>query len=322
MRMIKRDTVERLASSPSPELQRLADSHYVHIFCRDVRQKILPFRVGLSEHKGVDLSLVPDQSLSVLFHVFSSPDPYSDSSRRSSRNGVADSLTEFIRYVAGHLAFSGKSNWEIASEVSGDQENLSASILVEVPGKVELKRAVLRQHIPKADRDRVGAPHIDLPISKAWIAKLPERLGDESKQYTRLKTLERASPIAPKFYDEISPPSQSFKDYVATGYSDQKHKTVAKALSDWGWFSTYWESETVTEFYHKVRTLQFHKTLAELRVSIVDDMNTLLGRLDIQGEIRLVGLQSPGDIQESINQFNNGEIGVSGAREIIFAQYD
>ena len=319
--MIERVTEQRFASSPSPELQRLADSHYVHLFWRDVRQKILPLGVGSSEGKGVDISLVPEQSLSVLSHLFSSPDPYSGSSRRSSRKGVADSLTEFIRHVAGQLAFSGKSYWEIASEVSEDRENPSAPILVKIPGEVELKRVALRQHIPKSDRDRVGAPHIDLPISKAWIAKLPERLGDESKQYKRLKALERTPPISPKFYNEIPSAHNSFRDYVATEYSVQKDRAVAKALSDWGWLISSWDSQTVTEFYHKVRILQFHKTLAELRVSIIRDMNMLLERLDIRGEVRLVGVQSPGDIQESIDRFKSGKIGVSDAREIIFAQY-
>ena len=318
--MIERVTEPRFVS-PNSELQKLEDSHYVGLFLRDVKQQILPLGVGSSAGKGVDLSHVPEQSLSALLHLFSLPDPYSGSIRRSSRKDVADSLTKFIRYVAGHLALLGKSYWEIASEVLEDQENPSATILVEIPGKAELKRAALRQHIPKADRERVGTPYIDLPFSKTWTTKLPEWLGDESKQYKRLTALERTDPIAPKFYNEIPSAHNSFRDYVRTEYSDQQHKAVAKALSDWGWLIAYWDSDTVTEFYHKVRILQFHKTLAELRLCIIRDMTMLLKRLDIQGEVRLVGVQSPDSIQESIDRFKSGEIGVSGAREIIFAQY-
>ena len=312
--MIERITEQRFASYPNPELQRLADGHHARMFFRDVMNMMLPY----SEGKGVDVSLVSDQSLSALFHLFTSPNR-SYSRERPSRSNVTDSLTEFIRYVADSLAFQGASYWEIVS-TTDDQTKPGSPILAVIPGKIEVKGTTLRQHIPESERERVGVSHIDLPISKAWIVELPERLGDESKHYERLKALALASVTVPKFYDESLSVGQPGKNYVMKEHSDAQFVAVAKAMSDWGWLGTYWESRTVTEYYHRLRTLKFHMTLAELRVAIVDDMNDLLKRLDIQSEIRLAGVLRPSEIQKCIDRFKDGQISLSDVREITLAQ--
>ena len=314
------DRTTRFVRGYPPQIAQLEDSTHVHIFCRDVRQQILPTRVSRREPHTFEVVPESEDLLWKTTILFAEPYEFqwNDTIKRGAEG--AEVISEFICHVAGDLAIKGESFWEIAAVREDDNSENTAPALVWISGEVQERRRSIRQCTATMKESTSKESHIELPKNKAMIIRLPGGLGTPGEQLRRLEVLDQASTITPKFYDGVYGAERNDSGFQFTDFKSAQFRAMAKAMRSWGWMSTVQENEHATDYYIIARRLRFHQALAELRTHILEQMNAMLTQLDIEAEIRVNGLLTADDISDLVTKVREGSISFNQAFEPIHSQ--
>lgn len=314
------DRITKFSRGYTPQLDQLLDSTYVHKFRKDIRLQILPVRASQREPSAFEFVLGNQDVLFKTATLFSEPHPFSRSRKVDDLTELAEIVDEFVRFVASDLAIRGESFWEIANASVQDNIEDTVPVLVWISGDVQERRQYVRQSRTRLVETSFDETFVDLPKKKAVVFRLPEHLGSSSAQRLSLEILEKASRIVPAFYSEKLGELSYDSDFVLKDYSYAKHRAVTKAMRNWGWMSTIWEDQYVTDFYSTISYLKFHQVLVDLRSEIIRKMNTVLKQLGIEAEIKTSGLLSADEIEDLKENVREGAISFNQAMEPIQSQ--
>lgn len=280
------------------------------MFFEDVHTQIMPYR---SEHRpnfSIEASPSDEKTRGHIMVVFSKYE--------SSCNDLTEQISEFIRDVAGQIAYQGTAHYEITQvEVIAARARWSRGIRgvsvgerlympLHIPGRVITAGNRVLQIIPQSERKKGHPPLISMPRSKVWSVGVPPALGG-MRDYARLRRdLIVASEVVPRFVRQRNPFAE--RDLDLNAFLTQRHPLVAKGTAMWGWPARWlWQEETL-EYYQLYRELRFARSLAILRNHIVASMNELLLRTKVPVQLMLRGLPSPDDIEDCIQKLSSATV--------------
>ena len=121
--------------TPDSKVQSLADSTYVHLFWRDVRERLLPYRLSDPRVQIIEFGIELEDVLAAISLLFSRTDAFRQRLTHSSPSTASRNIEEFLRVTAGDLAFRGESNWEIVKESDRIEDGIAGHVLVKIPGR-------------------------------------------------------------------------------------------------------------------------------------------------------------------------------------------
>ena len=301
--------------STRPELQSQAHDLFVRRFCEDVQNFLLPYRLSHPRQPLLRFSTSCPDSLRAITQLLSVQHRTNYRYRNPGHQIASEVIEEYLRIAAYQLALVGESNWEIATISDEKEDAVGVPVLVEIPGHISKRKKMIRQYIPRSDQDRVGVSHIDLPLRMMLMIPLPAFLGSQSAHRRQLLILRDASQFMPEFATATMGGERNSKYFDLNEYTEVRYLAIAKAMSNWGWIPNQWGSERITDYYYLMRTLRFRWTLVKLREAILESVNELLTRLEIECSLSFNGLRDPESIETAIKNLEAGRIGFPEAME-------
>ena len=228
------------------------------------------------------------------------------------RYSAKELLSDAIRSIAQSLAWNGRTVHEIVRDQEKDGiyllQEFTSQRLFHIFGKYV-------QLIPKTDRRSLKKAYVILPEKDVWDITMPGVLGGYRSYRAVLRNLARFQGPSPLFMiQELSgqgwPADFDFQRYIR-----EIELFEAKITSLWGWNRRDYSDRNWTEFYSFYRILQFRWAQACLREHIVDELNRLLRRLDIEAKIVLKGLPTVSNILAVQQQMLEGTISFKDASD-------
>ena len=311
---LKTSRIAKFISSLGNRFDPFDRSLTLDMFLKDIRSGMMPiggksdqrpdFAVeiqGNSDHK--------DRAIAIL-----------EGPPNISGNYNSDSLEELLTGVvdifAGTLLEYGRSVHKIAKIKKDDRTYRLHNFLCQ-----RFLNAFWRyiQIIPKEDRNLAykgypmlpgfwNAVYVIIPKKDIFTIAMPKELGGyRGYRVMRKKLLRFPNAILPFSMDEMSSSewqtSVDFQSYVR-----ERACLVAKATTRWGWNQRNSNLEHWSEFYSFYKILTLKWAQAYLREHIVNELNQLFRRLDIEAEIVVKGLPTAQEILKIRRQMCTGKI--------------
>jgi hypothetical protein len=295
---------ERLSIPYSPGRHEVDDDAAMRgrafLFVRDLPLGIMPYRTSDEDDFVVSLEPTNDEVSAWLMRLL-------DISGHRPWN-LEEMLSDFVREVVGSLAYAGELHLEIVPSATEGAQSLPNVELVPLPlGHVMKVANRYVQLVPSYSRAELGRRYVAIPADKIWGLRLPRTLGSPRRHRGMLCRLADVSDVIPDF--ALSPTMGS--DIPGWDFQASRFATDAEVenlTKHWGSIPSLQRIDGTTEFYFFARTLQFRRSEALIRQRIIDDINALLQRLDVQSQLRVSGLPTSEQIAQLIRGLEGGEI--------------
>lgn len=293
-----------------PSLSNLDDiNSNTKIFIEDIHIVVMPLsgRFRQTTDFSVELQGNPDDEPRAIA-ILQSLTRGAAHSRPDLRDLLSDSVNEIARY----LAWSGRAVYEIIRGEESDQ----AWQLYSFTDK-RLLRAFRNyiQIIPKADQRIWGKTHVIIPEKDIWNIAMPQVLGGYRGYRKILKKLRRYSQLGPSFLMNETE-NQEWATYFRTElYRTEINLFVAKTTARFGWPMRNSGLKIWTEFYMMYRFVTLDWAKACIREHIINELNKLLQRLQIDTEIVVRGLPTAREILKIRQQMCEGKISMGNASD-------
>lgn len=283
---------------------------YAFMFIRDTHTGIMPFRSGRSY--PFEVKLKKEDNRDVRNRVAS----ILGSIGRYEKRDLEEALWDAIDTLTHYLVANGEVYLEIVKSDSVEEDEYSKRLEFLPLGRViRLPRSYL-QVVPIASWKKIDKKYCKIPVSKIWHLKLPRRLGTPRHHRKMISKLNLLSKPMPEFVFKDNELGGSVKfDFMAHRHS--KEVAVEHTTSNWGSIRSLSQVKGTTEYYYIVNRLQATYSQALIREHLIDQMNLLLERLDIDNKIFVEGLAGSSDIKKSIKLLEEGKIGFAEALESI-----
>ena len=241
--------------------------------------------------------------------------------------GLTKPIKEFFQKIAFHLAYEGKTNFEIASakmnvapqRKSESEQADSEDILMlkRIPGRVLDLKLGLVQLVPIEEWREKWKIFVWLPKRVVWTIKLPRQLGGRIRHWMMQRELIACSELGPRSFND-SRTSWMGKQYInILDFLDTRRQLLARTTYRWGWQARSLWGDTSLEYFQIYRHLRFNRSMAILRVHLLENFNALLERLQLNAKISYSGLNTEEDINQLIDLVNRGKIGFEELLEVI-----
>lgn len=219
-------------------------------------------------------------------------------------------LCDAVRSVAARLATRGRAVYELIR----DERGHLVYQLHPIP-LVGLHRVVRSyvQIIPKADRYIYDRSYSFAPARDVWRISIPVVLGGYRGHHKIVLQLSKlADPSARLLLGELgnqeSPPVYDFQRHVnETAFRE------AQVTLGYGWDRRDYSDSRWTEFYLFHRITKFSWAQACIREHIIDEINALFQRLNLQARLVVTGLPTASEILALRQQMRDGRISFAEA---------
>lgn len=284
----------------------------LHMFNEDVRTRIMPYGSSVKSDKELSIEINPideetESKLLYLFHI-----PYQNFS-----NILTRTINEFVRQTAFQLSYFGELTFEIVEKTLSSKD-ISRIRLRGVKPKVNLKSLqIIRgkqfefgnkqiQIIPFSRWLILRKFFVIIPSDQTWHIRLPKPIGGAFRHFIFKKNIGLSGDFLPKYLE-----GKNFledKKFDSSAYMSQRRLLAAQSSDSWGWNARGLWAGQILDPYFLYRELEFTKNLTVIRESIVDEMNNLIDRLEIDSRITLRGFPNPEDIANKQRMLLRGEI--------------
>ena len=277
---------------------------HAFMFTRDIHTGIMPFRNGRTYPFTIKLAR-KNQRLEDQLKEFL------DVGTHGGRNQLDETVWNIVDILSHYLASFGDAYLEIIYD--SDKSGLKGKKLEFLPrGKIVKLFSRYIQLAPARDWERNKKKFYVIPSSRIWHVKLPRKLGTPQQHRKMLKQLSLLSELMPKFALKTSDRGNSEK-YDFTAHRKARDIAIESATSRWGSISSLGRIEGTTEYYQIVNGLQIAYSKALLREHIINEVNSLLARLGIRNSLKVTGLKTSVEINDTIQKLERGEIGLTDA---------
>lgn len=298
-----------------PSLSRSFEPGLDHFtLARDIPLGVMPLGGRSHRWKEFSVKVIADQDhlehvLRLLVSLKTSHD-YNSLSRIDDLNWyvnyVAHELvSDVIKNIATNLAWFGR----IIHEIVWDHTN-NYHKLVRIPNNRLLSGfGMYLQVIPKLDRETWNKTLVLVPKQHVWDITIPKELGGLTKYRTIINKLGGLTAVVPAFWrEEIGNPQNQTSNFDIHRYKLEQDIYKARITAQWGWIWSDYTLKNWTELYLFYRILQFKWAQAILREHILNELNILFSRLEIDASIVIKGLPSSSDIKTVRQRMLDGQV--------------
>lgn len=135
-----------------------------------------------------------------------------------------------------------------------------------------------------------------LNANHIWSIEMPPSLGGKKAYKKIISDLNKYHTIGPDFYlDDMQNKGQS-KSFNLKKYQTINQIFISKCTLKWGWDQNNMNDRYRTDFYMFYQLLTFHWAKTILRNHIIDELNFLFEKLDIESKIVIEGMPPPDEI--------------------------
>ena len=172
------------------------------------------------------------------------------------------------------------------------------------------------QVVPKEQREVSSKSFIFKEAKYVWTLTLPKKVCHWKTYRKILKGLAENTNMLPP-HVELAGLAQSSIDFNFENYNKETSKYIYKILNDIGGNQRESRPELVTEFYliHRILRLNLSKTL--IREHIIDELNLLFLRLNLDAKIIISELPTSKSVKELISDIELDKKGLNEALSII-----
>ncbi len=293
-----------------PSLSSLGDTNSnTKMFIEDIYTAVMPLggRFRQTTDFSVEIQGNPDDEPRAI-EILQSLTRGAAHSRPDLRDLLIDSVNEIARY----LAWQGRAICEIIRGVESDE----GWRLYSFTDKRLLR--VFRNYIqiiPKADRRRWRKTCVIIPEKDIWNIAMPKVLGGYRGYRKILKKLRRHSRLGPSFLMDEMENQELITRFSAELYSREVELFVAKATRGLGWHMRNSGLRIWTEFYAMYRIVTLKWAQACIREHIINELNQLFQRLQIDVEIVVNGLPTARKILKTQQKMCEGKISLGDASD-------
>lgn len=253
-----------------------------HMLREDIRTSIMPIGGESSNFPDYSVEFTGDEdnkknALSVLEELSEYKNYYHDDGTKL--------ISDVISHIAGYLAWDG---WTVYEILYNSQENKLRFSGFTTENLFKIFRWYIQ--IPKS-RNHGGKKINYLKVKNIWKIEMPAILGGKKGFKKIIDDLKKFDSLVPEFY---------LKD-INQSYDHQEYRELnfifnTKTTLKWGWSLRDLDSDYKTEFYMFYQKLTFQWALAVLREHIIEELNKLLKRLEINSKIIVSGLPAPSEV--------------------------
>lgn len=277
------------------------------MFVQDVHIAVMPLggRFSSSRDYSVEIQGGPEQQFQAIVILKSLT-----SDNLNGRPDPKELLSDSVNHIAHYLASCGRSVYEIIRAKENDEAWRLYSF---TDKRLPCVFGWYIQRVPKRDKHWLKQSYVRIPKEDIWEIEMPEALGGYRGYRKIIKKLIRYTQIVPSFLiDEMS--NQKFPAYFnINNYRMEKELFIAKTTANWGWHMRSIGLKNWTEFYGMYRFITFDWAKACMREHIINELNQLFQRLDIEAEIVIKGLPTAREILKTRQQMCEGKISFDDA---------
>ena len=164
------------------------------------------------------------------------------------------------------------------------------------------------QIIPRGDWEHWKKKYVIVPADRIWYLGIPSVLGGRGKYKNILRRLEKFDHFGPEFWRQDLKQGVQSKNFDFQRYVRNTDIYYRKVTKTWGWNCRDWSRERTTDFYSFYKMVNFSWAQAILREHVINELNQLFVRLEIECEIKVSGLPTASDIMEVRTELLAGSI--------------
>ena len=287
--------------------EETATNPNIYMFVEDVHIAVMPIggRFRQTTNYSVEIQGNPNdepRAIAIL-QSLSQYDRLSD---------LGDLLSDSVNKIAHYLAGSGRSVYEIIRGEESDQAwqlySFTEKRLFRVFGNYI-------QLIPRADQKLWGKSRFNIPAKDIWHIVMPKTLGGYRGYRKILKKLRKFPRLGPSFLTNETDNTEWTTYFSTELYHKEEELFVAKTTARLGWPMRNSGLRIWTEFYAMYRILTLKWAQACIREHIIDELNQLFLRLDLEAKILVEGLPTAQQILRIRQQMCEGKISMGNASD-------
>lgn len=269
------------------------NSFYKNMFMEDVRLGILPIK--LNRHEDTTRVIIEgEDSDSKIFK-----DILNSFNRQSNTYNTEELVKYVIEGIAIDISWYGEAIYEIY------QENNDIRMVNLLADKFINLKFFYIQIPPKKN----CLPYRIIKEKYIWKISIPKKLEKKYSYKRILSSIDRFDSLMPKpFREKLYSGNANYYNYDSKKYKEKQFLYVNDLTSDWGWNQRSMSDDVTTEFFKNYKYLKFDLSQAIFREHIVNELNTLLKRLNLNVSIKIEGIASSKDYEKQIEKYIKNEI--------------
>lgn len=276
-------------------------STHVYILREELHVGLLPYGGRSVSYPNFDVEISGndlDEAKSILNGLKNYPETH-----------VTQLVCDVVNTLGNQLSYSGIIRHEII-----ESEHYSLSHIPE-QSLYDLKYFFV-QVVPKEQREASSKSFIFKKAKYVWTLTLPEKVCHWKTYRKILKGLAENTNMLPP-HVELAGLAQSSIDFNFENYNKETSKYIYKILNGIGGNQRESRPELVTEFYlvHRMLRLNLSKTL--IREHIIDELNLLFSRLNLDAKIIISELPTSKCVRKLISDIELDKKGLNEALSII-----
>lgn len=276
-------------------------STHVHILREELHIGLLPYGGSSASYSNFNVEILGNDLEKAKF-ILNSLTNYPETN-------VTRLVCNVVNALGNQLSYSGVIRHEIV-----ESEHYFLSHIPE-QSLYDLKYFFV-QVVPKEQREASSKSFIFKKAKYVWTLTLPEKVCHWKKYRKILKGLAENTNLTPPYVDPAGL-AQSSIDFNFKAYNRETTKYIYKIINGIGGNQRESRPEMVTEFYlvHRILRLNLSKIL--IREHIINELNALFLRLNLDAKIIISELPTSKCVKELISDIELDKKGLNEALSII-----
>lgn len=272
----------------------------LHIFLEDISSGVLPI-LGTSESypEFEGKILGEDSAVKLTIALLNSLTDYDE------HYNTSKLICNTVNDISRHLFYEGIARYEIINTTP----NVNHYALYYFPSKYVYHFFNYYIHyIPKNKKNDESKGLSVLKNRNVFEIKIPQKLGGVKAFKKIKKTLDKTNLISPSFFANDPNFTTNPYSFDFGKYTYNIEVLFYKITSKYGWYHRDTSDKYKTEFYLFYRILNYKLAQAIIREHIIEKLNLLLQRIDLNTKIEINGIPSSNDLVQMKNDFIEGKI--------------
>lgn len=276
------------------------NSFYKNMFIDDVATGIIPIKLNRDEDT-IEITIDADEKdLKLVKSILNSFNTYSET------YDVKELAEYAIESIARDISWYGDAIYEIY-EVHKDDEKQIRFIGLTPDKFIDLKFFYIQ--IPPKEEGKKLLPKF-IANKSLWKISIPKNLQNIYSYKRILSSIDKFDSLMPKaFQDDLHNGKNNYYNYDTKKYREKQFLYVNDLTSEWGWNQRSMSDELTTEFYKNYKYIKFNLSQAIFREHIVNELNNLFKKFNLEVSIKIEGLATSKDYEQHIEKYINNDIG-------------
>lgn len=279
------------------EYSRKSDtgSHfYKNMFIQDVSTGIIPIRMNDNEDEMKVIIDTEEKDIELIKTILNSFAIYSE------QYNIEELVKYAIQGIARDISWYGYTIYEIY-----EYDESKIKFIRLVPDKfIDLRFFYIQ--IPPKDK---YFKYKFISKKSLWKISVPKNLQNKYSYKRILSSIDKFNSLMPKpFKNDLYNGNNNYHNYDMKQYTEKQFLYVNDLTSEWGWNQRSMNDEHTTEFFKNYKYIKFNLSQALLREHIINELNSLFKKLDLNASIKIDGLATSKDYEEHIKKYISNEI--------------